>query len=313
VLINAGTLKRGDAFVIYDQHGKIRSMKDFSGKDLKQALPSTPVQITGIPKLPQVGDILQVMKSEKIARRKAEEVQSIHHEDELNKRKKFSLATLKAKLAEGKLDQFKIIVKASTNGSLEAVKGEVEKLKTDKTIVKVVHSGVGEISDSDVMLAKTGDTIIVGFEVDASARIKKLADQESVSLMTFDVIYHLTEKLLEIIEGREDDQEEEKILGRFTVKAIFASNKKMAVLGGNVTEGLIRKSTKFRLLRESENEITQEKEMQVVGTGKIDTVQLGQQEKNEINEGTECGMKVTHKDLVFQEGDELELFIQKKN
>lgn len=312
LLINTGTLKRGDAFVIYNQNGKVRSMKDFSGKELKVADPSTPVQITGISTLPQVGDILQVMKNEKIARKKAEEVGSIHHEDALSKRKKFSLATLKAKLAEGKLDQFKLIVKANTNGALEAVKNEVEKLKTEKTIVKVVHSGVGEISDGDVMLAKAGETIIVGFEVDAPGRIQKMADQEGVDIFTFDVIYHLTEKILDIIEGREDNQEEEKILGRFKIKAIFASNKKMAVLGGDVTEGLIRKSTKFRLLREGTNETTQEKEMQVVGTAKIDTVQLGQQEKNEINEGTECGMKVTHKDLTFQEGDELELFIQKK-
>lgn len=312
VLINTGTLKRGDAFVMYDQHGKIRSMKDFAGKDIPTAGPSAPVQITGLSKLPQVGDILQIMKSEKIARKKAEEVGSIHHEDALTKRKKFSLATLKAKLAEGKLDHFKIIVKASTHGSLEAVESEIEKLKTDKTLVKVVHSGVGEISDTDVMLAKAGNALVVGFEVDAPGRIQKLADKEGVRLFTFDVIYHLTEKIMAILEGREDEQDVEEILGHFKIKALFASNKKMAVLGGDVINGKIRKGT-FRIVKEILEDPTEdEKSENIVGYGKAESIQLGQKEAGDVNEGTECGMKVKHKDMTFEEGQILEFYVEKK-
>ncbi len=312
VLINAGTMKKGDAFVIYDQHGKIRTMKNFAGKDVLAAPPSTPVQITGISRLPQVGDILQIMKSEKLARKKAEEVQSIHHEDSLHKRKKFSLLTLKAKLAEDKLQQLKVIIKTSTHGSLEAVRSEVDKLKTDTTLVKIIHSGVGEISDSDVMLAKAGDACIVGFEVGAAGRIEKLADQEGVQVFTFDVIYHLTEKIMDIIEGREDQQETETILGEFKVKAVFASNKKMAVLGGDIREGLVRKLSKFRLKRETKDPETKEITFPIIGEGKVESVQLGQKEVNEAKAETECGIRVHHKELIFQTGDLLEFFTQKK-
>ncbi|NJP04035.1 translation initiation factor IF-2 [Candidatus Gracilibacteria bacterium] len=172
VLINTGTLKRGDSFVIYDQHGKIRSMKNYKGEEIKVAPPSTPVQISGFTELPQMGDLLQVVKSDKIARKKAEEVASIRHEDDLSKRKKASLATLKAMIAAGKMKQLKVVIKADSNGTLEAVKTEVEKVKTEQSMAKVIHAGVGEISESDIMLAKSGGAILVGFNAVVPGRIE---------------------------------------------------------------------------------------------------------------------------------------------
>jgi len=322
VLVNTGTLHQGDAFVIYDQHGKIRTMKDYAGKQIKSALPSTPVQITGLSELPQVGDIVQIMETEKIARRKSEEVASISHEDALAKRKKFSLATMKAKLAEGKLQQLKVIVKSDSQGTLEAVMNEVNKVRTEESFTKVVHSGVGEITESDVMLASAGGSIVVGFNVETPGRIGKLAEKEGIELFTFDVIYHLTEKINDILLGKMDDAETETIVGEFKVKAIFASTKKMAVLGGDVITGKIRKLAKFRLFRmekvektemvEGEKKVTTADEKKLIGEAKIASVQLGQKETNEINEGTECGMKVDHNNLEFLEGDILELFVVKK-
>ncbi len=321
VLVNTGTLKQGDAFVIYDQYGKIRTMKDYAGKQIKFAGPSTPVQITGLEKLPQVGDIVQIMENEKIARRKAEEVASISHEDELAKRKKFSLATMKARLAEGKLQQLKVIVKADSQGTLEAVVNEVNKVRTDKSFTKVVHSGVGEITESDVMLASAGGSIVVGFNVATPGRIEKLAEKEGVEIFCFDVIYHLTEKINDILLGKMDATETETIVGEFKIKAIFASNKKMAVLGGDVIKGKIRKLSKFRLFRIVKNEIKGETEdakptieeiKTLIGEAKIASVQIGQKETNEINEGTECGMKVDHNGLEFKKDDILELFVVKK-
>jgi translation initiation factor IF-2 len=322
VLVNTGTLHQGDAFVIYNQHGKIRTMKDYAGKQIKSALPSTPVQITGLSELPHVGDIVQIMETEKIARRKSEEVASISHEDELAKRKKFSLATMKAKLAEGKMQQLKVIVKSDSQGTLEAVVNEVNNVRTDDSFTKVVHSGVGEVTESDVMLAAAGGSIVVGFNVDTPGRIKKLADKEGIELFDFDVIYHLTEKINDILLGKMDDAETETIVGEFKVKAIFASTKKMAVLGGDVVTGKIRKLSKFRLFRmekvetkeivEGEEKVTSSEEKKLIGEAKIMSVQLGQKETNEINEGTECGMKIEHSGLEFQEGDLLELFVVKK-
>ncbi|MCF7846670.1 MAG: translation initiation factor IF-2 [Candidatus Gracilibacteria bacterium] len=300
VLVNTGTLKKGDSFVIYDQNGRVRTMKNFRGEDIKEAGPSTPVQITGLSKLPQMGDLLQVMKSEKQARKKAEEVAEIQHGEDLSKRKKASLATLKAKLAEGKLKQLKIVAKADANGTLEAVVEELKKVKTDEAIVKVIHSGVGEIGESDVMLASAGEAIVVGFNVDTSGRIEKLAEKEGVQILNFDVIYHLTEKVQEILEGRVIDEDEEKILGEMVLKGVFATNKKMAVVGGEVTSGSVKQKTFFRLFRGEVEE--------PLGVGKVTSVQLGQKNIDEVSEGAECGLKLSHSELTFEEGDRLEFF-----
>ena len=314
ILVNTGTLKSGDAFVIYDQHGKIRVMHDFNGKIIKSAGPSTPIQISGFKTLPRAGDLLQVVENIKVARKKSEEVAGIKHEDDLRNRKKFSLASMKAKIAEGKMSQLKVIIKADSKGSLEAVIAECEKIRSDKTFVKLIHTGVGEIVESDVMLAATGEgAVLVGFNVSAAGRIKKMAEKEGVALLTYDVIYHLSEKIQEILEGKDDDDKEEEIVGVFEIKKIFASNKKMAVLGGVILSGKIRKLCQVRFLREMEDDIMKKMEDRVMGQGKIDTVQLGQESVNEVkNEGTECGMKVDHKNMEFLEGDKVELFVPKK-
>jgi translation initiation factor IF-2 len=279
-------------------------MTDFAGNQIKSAGPSTPVQITGLSKLPKVGDLLQVVKNDKIARKRAEEVANIRHTDDLSKRKKASLATLKARIAEGKLKHLKVIVKADSNGTLEAVKTEIAKIKTEKSMAKVIHSGVGEITESDIMLASAGESILVGFSVDLPGRIKKMAEREGVEILNYDVIYHLTEKITEILEGQEIDKDAEIIVGELLVKGIFAANKKMAEIGGDVISGLVRGKLKFKIFRKNE-----EKEEVLIGQAKTDSVQLGQKVVHEVNMGAECGMKVVHDDLVFEVGDRLEFFI----
>lgn len=314
VLVNTGTLSQSDAFVIYDQNGKIRSMKNHRGELIKTAGPSTPVQLSGFKKLPHSGDLLQVMTNEKEARRRSEEVASIHHEDDLQNRKKFSLATLKAKIAEGKMDQVKLIIKADSKGALEAVVAECEKIKTDTSFVKVVHSGVGEISESDVMLAASGNSVLIGYAVDTPGRINKIADKEGIEIQNFDVIYHLTEKVQEIVEGREDEKVTEELVGEFKVKKIFASNKKMVVLGGEILSGKIRKLCQIRVFRIEKAEAEEGEDQEVlIGHAKIDSVHRGSEEVNELTEaGLECGIKVDHKDMHFEEADRIELFVPRK-
>ena len=300
ILVNTGTLKQGDAFVIHDQHGKIRTMKNFRGEAIKSATPSTPVEIMGLSKLPQMGDLLQVMKSDKEARKKAEAVAGIKHDDALSKRKKASLATLKARIAEGKVKQLKIVVKADSKGTLEAVVDEIKKLKTEETMAKVIHSGVGEITESDIMLASAGEALMVGFNVSTSGRLTKLAEREGVQLFSYDVIYHLTEKIQEIIEGREDAEDVEKVIGEMILKGVFATDKKMAVAGGEVTSGKVQGKVSFRLFRDKEEE--------TLGIGTVTSVQLGQKIIEEVNEGAECGLKLKHSGLEFKVGDRLEFF-----
>ncbi|PID70389.1 translation initiation factor IF-2 [bacterium DOLZORAL124_38_8] len=306
VLVNTGTLKQRDSFVIYDQNGRIRTMKNYQGKLVKVAPPSTPVEITGLDKMPQMGDLLQVMKNDKIARKKAEEVGELLHTDKLSKKKKNSLATLKAKIAEGRMNQLKIVVKADSNGTLEAVKAEVEKIRTEDSFAKIIHAGAGEISESDLMLASAGDAIVVGFNIKSPGRIKKLAEKEGVDMFEYDVIYHLTEKIQDILEGNEEAEETETIIGQFVAKAVFAANKKMAVVGGAVLEGFVKAKTKFRLFRKEKDED------RLMGTGKVDTVQIGQKEEEQVGAGTDCGMKLSHKDLEFLPGDRLEIFTENK-
>jgi translation initiation factor IF-2 len=304
VLVNTGTLQQGDAYVIFDKYGKIRSMTNHLGKRVKNAPPSSAIQLSGFTELPQSGDLLQAVKTEKIARKRAEEVASINHTDELSKKKKPSLATLKAKIAEGRLEQLLVVLKCDQQGTLEAVRSEITKIRTEKTMVKVIHSGVGEVSESDVMLASAGTAVVVGFSIAAAGRIKKLADREGVELMNFDVIYHLSEKLTEIIEGREQEEEGEKVVGEFKIKAVFASNKKMAVIGGEMISGLALQKLRFNIYSSEEKS-----EETLVGQGKVDTLQLGQKVVGQVNEGVECGMKIDHKELTFEPGYILE-FVQ---
>ena len=316
VLVNTGTLKKGDPFVIYNQSGKVRMMKDYHGKEIKEAGPSVPAQILGLSELPNVGDILQTTESEKIARKKSEEVEGIADEDALGKRKKNTLATLKARIAESKMSQLKVIVKADSAGTLEAVVSEASNVKTDEIMTKVIHSGVGEISESDIMLASAGEAVLVGFNVKLPSRIEKIADQEGIKVYTFDVIYHLTDELQKILEGRLEDDVTEEIVGSLKVKGVFAANKKMAVVGGEVISGKMRKLCRLRQLREQVNEDSESEEKEmievVIGQAKVQSVQLGQKEVNEMQEGSECGLKIDHDGLIFEVGDRIELFVPKK-
>ncbi len=316
ILINTGTLNKSDPFLIYDQYGKIRKMVDFAGKELKLASPSTPVQISGLSSLPRAGDLLQVMENERAARKKAEEVASIVHSDELSKRKKLSLAHLKAKLAEDKKSQLKVIVKGDSKGASEALISELEKLKTEDCFVKVVHSGVGEITESDIMLSSAGGSIIIGFGISVPERINKLADQEGVRILLGNVIYHLTEKVQEIMKNEGIEEEAEQIVGELKIKGVFATNKRMAVIGGEVMSGKARKQCYIRQFRTQEKTEVKEGEESteevLLGEAKVDSVQQGTDEKNEVGEGTECGLKVSHQGLKFEIGDRIEFFTRKK-
>ncbi|MCB9809581.1 translation initiation factor IF-2 [Candidatus Peribacteria bacterium] len=310
VLVNTGTLHLGDDFVIHDQSGRIRKMTDYTGAELKTAPPSTAVQIAGLSQIPSVGDLLQVMQDVKHARKKAEEVASLRHEDTLAKQRNFSLAQLRQRLLEGQMQTLKLIVKAESHGTLEAVVSELEKIKTEKAMVKVVHKGIGDFTESDVMLASAGQALLIGFSVELPGRIKKTAEQQGVSVFTSEVIYQLQEHIQDILEGREKEEVGEEILGQFVIKAVFASNKRMAVLGGEVTVGVLKAKAQLRILRKAEDGETSEREDGLMAYGRADvgSVQLGQKVVSEANAGVECGMKVAHKNLEFAPGMTLEIY-----
>ena len=317
VLVNTGTLNIGDSFVLYDQYGRIRTMGDESGKAVKSALPSSAVKITGLSAPPQAGDLLQVMESEKQARKQAEEVLAIVHKDAEGQQKTASLAAIKAKLKEGKLQCLKLIVKADSKGALEAVVQELQKIRTEQSFVKVIHQGVGEVTESDFMLAKAGEAMMVDFGAGVSANAKKIAKNTPVPQLSEPVIYRLTEAVQAILLGREEDQETEKVTGRMELKAIFAANKKMAVIGGEVVDGQAKSGTMLRLWRVKEDaenpaEFSAEN-WDLVGTAKVNSLQRGSDQVAHLDLGLEGGVKVQHSGLEFLAGDMVEFVLVKKS
>jgi translation initiation factor IF-2 len=190
---------------------------------------------------------------------------------------------------------------------LEVVKAEIGKVKTEKIITKVVHAGVGEITESDIMLAKAGGAVIVGFDVAIKNRITKKADQERIKIIEDAVIYKLSEAILEIIENRDQAENKEVIHGSLKVKAVFASNKIMAVVGGEVVEGKAKSIAHLRQFRNIVDE-DGEKAEKMMGTCSLETLQQGTDSVGEIAEGVECGLKIKHNGLIFEVGDRLEFF-----
>ena len=203
----------------------------------------------------------------------------------------------------------KLIVKAESHGTLEAVTAELSKIKTEGGMTKVIHQGVGDFTEGDLMLASAGQALLVGFSVNMPGSMERKAEQMGIRMLNSEIIYVLTEGIEDILLGKTTDEDAEVIVGMFSIKAVFASNKKMAVIGGDVIDGMAKKKVKFRLLEEREEPNTEREDGKyVVGTGNIESVQIGQKEQTEVGMGAECGMRVLHSGLTFNIGDKVELF-----
>lgn len=299
VLVNTGTLKIMDNVIVGSTYGRIKVMKDQSGKNIKEAGPSTPVLVAGLAKTPQAGDILQVTQDEKTARQRSIQI------DLLQKTTKGDKNTEKdiiARIASGKLKTLKIVLKADTKGSLEAILQQLAKIKDTEVAIKVIHSGVGNISESDAMMASASEGIVIGFHVDTPLQVEKTAEREHVEILIYKIIYKLIDDLKKLLQGLLEPEIFEVDLGKAKVKKIFYSGKKEIVVGCEVTEGKIQNKTKARIVREGE---------------KIAEVEIGSLKKvdetvDEIKEGSECGIKIVNfKDI--QEGDIMENYkIEKK-
>jgi translation initiation factor IF-2 len=291
VIVNTGTLKISDAFVCGRTLGKVRAMTDAHGVRVESVGPSGAVRISGFDSAAQVGDILQVVGSEREARdllKKLLELQGAQQ--------KRSLGDLVSMLHEGKLQQLKIVLKADAQGSLEALQSSLEKQGTDKVQVKVIHGAIGAVSESDVMMASASSALVMSFRAPVPAAVARTAEREGVQIREYDVIYTLLEDVQGLLEGLLVPEEQEKVLGHLEVKAVFLTKKNEQIVGGRVTDGVVKR-VMFRLLRAE----------QVIGTGRILSLKRVDTDIKEAKADSECGMKVETSAPV-EVGDTMEVY-----
>lgn len=239
VLIKGGTLKKGDAYVIGTTYGRVRAMFNDIGKEVDTAPPSYPVEILGITEVPKSGEIFQVMESEREARQLAE---SRAAEQKEQVKRKTTLAMLSKQMSSTEMKTLNIVIKADVQGSLEALHTSIEKIHNDHVHIKVIHSGTGVVNESDVMLAKASEAIILAFTVGLQSEAENLATQEGVEIRTYNIIYKLLEDLELAISGMLEPEYEDVVIGKAEIRSLFKSSKSGTIAGSFVTEGVMKKN-----------------------------------------------------------------------
>lgn len=299
VLIKNGTLKQGDTVLVGGSYGKLKAMFDFAGKPIKDAGPSTPVEILGLDQVPNAGDQLQVFLDEKEARGESERIRSETRDRELTGTPsgQVTLADLQRRLAEETNKELRIIIKGDVQGSVEAVKGLLEKIDNEEVDVRVLHSGVGTIGESDIMLAKASEAIVVGFNTRVEPKAKEESVRQHVEVRQYNIIYELIEDIEKAVVGMLEPKFEEQYMGTVEVRAVFKLTKQGYVAGCYVTDGKVVRNAQCRVKRGED----------MVYEGKIDSLKHIKEDVREMAAGFECGIQfVGWND--FKEGDKIEAY-----
>ena len=295
VLVQRGTLHIGDTIVAGTAYGKVRAMVNDRGEKVKKAGPSTPVEVLGLNDVPGAGDVLD-STDERTARSVAEKRVAKRKEDEMKLNSKVSLDDLFQRIQEGELKELNIVVKADVQGTIEALKASLEKIKNDEVKVVVVHAGVGAIAESDIMLASAANALIIGFNVRPDANARKAAETEKVDVRTYRVIYDALNDVEAAIKGMLAPKFEEVIQGRVEVRQLITISK-LLIAGCYVTEGKVTNHSKVRVIRDGI----------VVHEGEIESLRRFKDDVKEVNQGYECGITLLKfRDL--KEGDQFEIF-----
>lgn len=298
VLVQHGTLKVGDAFVAGNCFGRIRAMVSDKGRRLKEAGPSTPVEITGLTEVPKAGDPFMVFEDERKARSIAEKRAITQRQSDLGVNTRVTLDDLFQHIKDGEMKELNVIIKGDVQGSVEALKGSLEKIEVEGVRVKIIHSGAGGITESDVILAAASNAIVIGFNVRPDPQTKATAEQEKVDIRLHRVIYSAIEEIEQAMKGMLDPVFKEVIIGHAEVRNVFKVTKVGAIAGCMVTSGKITRSAESRLVRGGI----------VVYEGKIDSIKRFKDDVKEVAQGYECGITLDHfSDL--KEGDIIEAFI----
>lgn len=281
VLVQKGTLKPGDIFVAGTEFGRVKTMQDFRGQKVTYAGPSCPVGVLGFNGVPRAGDSFLVVESEQKAREIAEHRRQVRHEKEMVAIRPMSAEQMMSQIAQDEEKVFNIVLKADTHGSLEAITNNLSKLSVENVTTKVVHGGVGDINETDAMLAKASQASLIGFNVRATPQAKVLAHREGVSISYYTIVYELFESVEKRMRGLLAPKFEENVLGQAELRVVFSKGKVTKIAGCYVRSGLIRRSnSQIRVLRGNET----------IFTGRIDTMKHEKDDIKESREGHECGI-----------------------
>ncbi|MCP3889637.1 MAG: translation initiation factor IF-2 [Desulfobulbaceae bacterium] len=301
VLIQDGTLKLGEHFVVGQFSGKVRAMLDDKGRNLTEAGPAIPVEVQGLAGVPSAGDEFIVVSDEKMARN-VSQVRSLKaRESELGANSKISLDKLFEQMSEGDVKELRVVLRSDVQGTLEAFAKAAEDLSTKEIKVKILHEGTGTITESDILLASASDAIIIGFNVRPNIKVKELATKENVDVRSYDVIYHALDDIRKAMVGMLDPTFEEEVVGLAEVRDTFSVPKVGTIAGCSVIDGKILRTAKVRVLRDGV----------VIYTGKIESLRRFKDDVKEVLSGYECGIGV-EKFNDIKIGDNLEAFIMKE-
>ncbi|KON68524.1 translation initiation factor IF-2 [Peribacillus butanolivorans] len=301
LLVQNGTLKVGDPIVIGNTFGRVRAMLNDLGRRVKDAGPSTPVEITGLNEVPQAGDRFIVFEDEKTARQVGEVRAQRQLASQRNEKSRVTLDTLFEQMKEGEIKELNIILKADVQGSAEAVAASLNKIEVEGAKVKIIHTGVGAITESDIILATASNAIVIGFNVRPDVNAKRAAESENVDVRLHRIIYKAIEEIESAMKGMLDPEFEEKIIGQAEVRTTFKVSKVGTIAGSYVTEGKITRDSGIRLIREGV----------VIYEGEIDALKRFKDDVKEVATNYECGITIkNYNDL--KEGDVIEAYVMEE-
>lgn len=295
LLIQNGTLRLGDPIVAGTIYGKVRTLKNDLGQNIVEATPSTPVEVTGLSDVPNAGDKFMAFESEKQAKHIADE-RSLRARDADTNFSGMSLEDLFGRIQEG-VKEINVVLKADVNGSLEAVRGALEKIDVAGVKINIIRGAVGGITESDIVLARASDAIIIGFNVRANSQAVDDAKQYGVEIRTYDIIYKVVEDMEDAMKGMLDPEYEEKVTGKLEVRQIFKFSKVGLIAGCHVVTGVVRNNEKARIIRDDV----------VIYNGAVNTLQHEKDQVKEVTKGMDCGITLENCQD-YKEGDIIEIY-----
>ncbi|UOE41386.1 translation initiation factor IF-2 [Chryseobacterium suipulveris] len=297
MLVQAGTLKVGDYVLAGKNHGKVKAMLDERGKQMQQAGPSIPVTILGLDGAPTAGDKFRVFDDEREAKTIATKREQLQREQSIRTKKHLTLDELGRRIALGDFKELNIILKGDVDGSVEALSDQLQGLSTEEISVNIIHQGVGQITESDVLLAAASDAIMIGFNVRAGANAKDLADKEEIEIRTYSVIYAAIDDVKEAMEGMLSPEIREQVIGNVEIREVFKISKVGSIAGCMVLSGKVTRNSKIRLLRDGI----------VKFDGELESLKRFKDDVKEVTKGYECGLNIKgYNDIEI--GDILEVY-----
>lgn len=301
LLVQSGTLHVGDPIVVGHTFGRVRAMVNDLGRRVKKAGPATPVEITGLSDVPQAGDQFKVFADEKTARYVGETRTSRLIEQQRKETSRVSLDDLFNQIQQGEIKEINIIIKADVQGTVEAMRGSLEKIEVEGVKINIIHTGVGAITESDIILASASNAIVIGFNVRPDNNAKRVAESEKVDIRLHRVIYKAIEEVEAAMKGMLDPEYEEKIIGQVEVRQTFKVSKIGTIAGSYVTDGKITRDSKVRLIRDGI----------VIHEGELNALKRFKDDVKEVAAGYECGITLENYHDI-KEGDVIEAYVMQE-